>query len=413
MTDPNAPAIPYRDDKNYYKYDQYGQNPMKPLGPVGLIALKGAADLSAEINKALVDRRRDYLETSPYDEESPGFLRDDYHIPVNTFRFSSGEGKAVIESTIRGHDLYILCDPTNYSITYNLRGMQNHMSPDDHYQDLKRVILAASGKARRINVIMPYLYEGRQHRRNARESLDCANMLIELNNLGVSNFITFDAHDDRVANAVPTSGFENIPVTYQVLKTMMNTLTDYHFDPDNTMVVSPDEGAIYRTMYYASILGVPLGTFYKRRDYTVVKNGRNPIIAHEFLGDNVEGMDLLVIDDMISSGESMLDLARTLKERKARSIYCIATFGLFTDGLDAFNRAYEEGAINAVLCTNLIYRTPALLKAPWYVDVNMSKFVALMIDAMNHNASVSSLIDPTEKIRALLQKRTDRAGDTA
>ena len=279
------------------------------------------------------------------------------------------------------------------------------MSPDDHYQDLKRVILAASGKARRINVIMPYLYEGRQHRRNARESLDCANMLIELTNLGVSNFITFDAHDDRVANAAPTSGFENVPITYQVLKALFNKLPDFTITPEHTMVVSPDEGAIYRTMYYASILGLPLGTFYKRRDYTVMKNGRNPIVAHEFLGDSVEGKDLLVIDDMISSGESMIELSRKLKERGANKIFCIATFGLFTDGLEEFNKAHSDGVINNVLCTNLIYRSPELLAAPWYIDVNMAKFVALLIDAMNHNASISTLIDPTAKISALLEKR--------
>ncbi|NLC40773.1 MAG: ribose-phosphate pyrophosphokinase [Clostridiaceae bacterium] len=378
---------------------------MPALGPIGLIGLKGARDFSNLVNDYLVERRAEYLEAAPEEEESIGFLRDDYHIPVNTFRFSSGEGKAVIENTIRGHDLYLLCDVTNYTVTYNLRGIDNHMSPDDHYQDLKRVILAASGKARRINVIMPYLYEGRQHRRNARESLDCANMLIELTNLGVSNFITFDAHDDRVANAAPTSGFENVPITYQVLKALFKKLPDFTIAPEHTMVVSPDEGAIYRTMYYASILGLPLGTFYKRRDYTVMKNGRNPIIAHEFLGDSVEGKDLLVIDDMISSGESMIELSRKLKERGANKIFCIATFGLFTDGLEEFDKAYRDGVIHNVLCTNLIYRSPELLAAPWYIDVNMAKFVALLIDAMNHNASISTLIDPTTKINALLDKR--------
>ncbi|MDD2427765.1 MAG: ribose-phosphate pyrophosphokinase [Eubacteriales bacterium] len=400
-----------RNDKNYFKYDQYGNNPMPPLGPIGLIGLKGARDFSNLVNGYLVQRREEYLETAPEAEDSIGFMREDYHIPVNTFRFSSGEGKAVIENTIRGHDLYLLCDVTNYTATYNLRGIDNHMSPDDHYQDLKRVILAASGKARRINVIMPYLYEGRQHRRNARESLDCANMLIELTNLGVSNFITFDAHDDRVANAAPTSGFENVPITYQVLKALFNRLPDFTISPEDTMVVSPDEGAIYRSMYYSSMLGLPLGTFYKRRDYTVVKNGRNPIIAHEFLGDSVEGKDLLVIDDMISSGESMIELARKLKERGARKIFCIATFGLFTDGLQEFDRAYEDGVINNVLCTNLIYRSPELLAAPWYIDVNMAKFVALLIDAMNHNASISSLIDPTLKINALLENRRNAGCD--
>jgi len=277
------------------------------------------------------------------------------------------------------------------------------MSPDDHYQDLKRVILAASGKARRINVIMPYLYEGRQHRRNARESLDCAHMLVELDQLGVDNFITFDAHDDRVANATPTSGFENVPTTYQVLETIIRAYPDIHFLHDEMMMISPDEGAIYRAMYYASVLGIPLGTFYKRRDYTVIKNGRNPIIAHEFLGQPVDGRDVIIVDDMISSGESMLEIAKTLKASKARKIFCVATFGLFTDGLELFDKAYEEGIVDAVFCTNLIYRSPEVLAAPWYRDVSVSRFLALIIDALNHNASLSSLLDPTTKIRTLLR----------
>ena len=392
-----------RSDANYYTYDQYGNNPMTPIAPVALIALKGAVNFSLEVNNALISRRKDYLSGASPGKIAAGFMRDDFHVPVNTFRFSSGEGKAVIESTVRGHDLYILCDVTNYSVTYKMRGSYNRMSPDDHYQDLKRVILAASGKARRINVIMPYLYEGRQHRRNARESLDCAHMLIELDQLGVDNFITFDAHDDRVANATPTSGFENVPTTYQVLETMIRSFPDLRFIHDEMMMISPDEGAIYRAMYYASVLGIPLGTFYKRRDYTVIKNGRNPIIAHEFLGQPVDGRDVIIVDDMISSGESMLEIAKTLKASRARRIFCVATFGLFTDGLDAFNKAHEDGIIDAVFCTNLIYRTPELLAAPWYRDVSVSRFVALIIDALNHNASLSSLLDPTRKIRTLLR----------
>ncbi|HZK29324.1 MAG TPA: ribose-phosphate pyrophosphokinase [Clostridia bacterium] len=390
-------------DTNYYTYDQYGNNPMLPLAPVALVGLKGAKEFSCSVNHALVTPRKDYLTTAMPDQISAGFMRKDFHVPVNTFRFSTGEGKAVIERTIRGHDLYILCDVTNYSVTYKMRGEYNRMSPDDHYQDLKRVILAASGKARRINVIMPYLYEGRQHRRNARESLDCAHMLIELDQLGVSNFITFDAHDDRVANATPTAGFENVPTTYQVLETMIRAFPDMRFNHDEMMMISPDEGAIYRAMYYASVLGIPLGTFYKRRDYTVVKNGRNPIIAHEFLGQPVEDRDVIIVDDMISSGESMLEIAKTLKAKRARKIFCTATFGLFTDGLDEFNKAYEDGLIDAVFCTNLIYRSPELLAAPWYKDVSVSRFVALIIDALNHNASLSSLLDPTTKIRTLLR----------
>jgi len=403
MTPENMKKIYKGSDTNYYTYDQYGNNPMVPIGPVGLVALKGARDFSQEVNLALVTRRKDYLTEQMPDKISAGFLRDDFHVPVNTFRFSSGEGKAVIERTVRGHDLYILCDVTNYSVTYKMRGEYNRMSPDDHYQDLKRVILAASGKARRINVIMPYLYEGRQHSRNARESLDCAHMLMELDELGVDNFITFDAHDDRVANATPTSGFENVPTTYQVLETMVRSYPDLQLNHDNMMMISPDEGAIYRSMYYASILGIPLGTFYKRRDYTVVKNGRNPIVAHEFLGQPVEGRDVIIVDDMISSGESMLEIARKLKASQARKIFCVATFGLFTDGLEPFDKAYEEGMIDAVFCTNLIYRAPDLLAAPWYKDVSVSRFVALIIDALNHNASLSSLLDPTAKIRQLLR----------
>ncbi len=403
MTPQDEGRVTNRNESNYYKYDQYGDNPMVPLAPVGIIAMRGAEDLSNEINRALVDRRRAYLDEAEHEAFIPGFLREDFHIPVNTFRFSSGEGKAVIERTVRGHDLYIICDVTNYSVTYKMRGMQNMMSPDDHYQDLKRIILAASGKARRINVIMPYLYEGRQHRRNARESLDCAHMLEELDQLGIDNFITFDAHDDRVANAVPTSGFENVPTTYQVLERLIRAYPDIDFNKREMVMISPDEGAIFRTMYYASVLGLPLGTFYKRRDYTVVKNGRNPIIAHEFLGDSVEGRDVMIVDDMISSGESMLDIARTLKANHARRIFCAASFGLFTDGLAPFDKAYADGIIDAVFCTNLIYRSPDLLAAAWYKDVNASRFVALIIDALNHNASLSSLLDPTTKIRRLLQ----------
>lgn len=392
------------DDKNYYIYNQYGNNQMPPVGPVGIIPLLGSAAFTKKVNDYLLRRRGEYLDSRPeVADEYPGFLRNDYRIDVNNYRFSSGEGKGVIASTVRGHDVFIISDVVNHSITYRMYGYDNHMSPDDHYQDLKRVILAISGKARRINVIMPFLYESRQHKRNARESLDCAHMLEELYGLGVENIITFDAHDERVANAIPTSGFESIPAAYQIIKALVCTTPDLKIADGRLMVVSPDEGGITRAVYYASMLGVSLGTFYKRRDYTQVVNGRNPIIAHEFLGDNVEGMDILIVDDMISSGESMLDLARELKDRKANRIFAAVTFGLFTDGIANFQKAYEEGIINKVFATNLVYRQPELLAAPWFVDVNMSKFVGLLIDAINHDASLSSLIDPTEKIRTLLE----------
>ena len=314
-----------RDNRNYYRYDQYGDNPMPAHGSVGIISLTGAKEFGELVNKHLVKRRHEYLDHVSDDISNAGFLRDNYNIQADAIRFSTGEGKGVINQTIRGHDLYIICDVTNYSCTYKMRGLINHFSPDDHYQDLKRIILAASGKARRINVIMPFLYEGRQHRRNSRESLDCAYMLEDIFDLGISNFITFDAHDDRVANAVPTSSFESIPSTYQILKALIKSVPDIVINPESMMIVSPDEGAIQRSMYFASMLGLPLGTFYKRRDYSTVINGRNPIIAHEFLGDSVEGYDVLIVDDMISSGESLLDLAKSLKDKGAKRIFAAVT----------------------------------------------------------------------------------------
>ena len=395
------------DEKSYSRYNQYGDNPMAPVGPIGLIPLKGSVAFTEQVNYYLNKRRSEYQQEAIV-SKYPGFYRNDYRIGVDNARFSSGEGKAVVLNSVRGHDLFIVSDVMNYSCTYKMFGQDNRMSPDDHYQDLKRVILACSGKARRINVIMPFLYESRQHKRNSRESLDCAFALEELYNLGVANIITFDAHDERVSNAIPLSGFESLPATYQIIKEMYRQIPDLCFSNGKFMVISPDEGGISRAMYFASILGVPLGTFYKRRDYTKVVNGRNPIIAHEFLGDSVEGMDILIVDDMISSGDSMLDIAREMKDRGARNVYCAVTFGLFTEGIDHFSKAYEEGIINKVFATNLIYRRPELLEAPWFADVNLCKFVAVLIDAINHDSSLSNLINPTEKIKKLLREKGEK-----
>jgi len=392
------------DEKAYSRYNQYGDNPMAPVGPIGMIPLKGSVEFTNSVNFFLNKRRSEYQEHQLI-SKYPGFYRNDYTIDVDNTRFSSGEGKAVIAHSVRGHDLFIISDVMNFSCTYKMFGLENNMSPDDHYQDLKRVILACSGKARRINVIMPFLYESRQHKRNARESLDCAFALEEIYGLGVENIITFDAHDERVANAIPTSGFESLSAAYQIIKAMFRELPDLDLSEGKFMIVSPDEGGIMRAMYMASVLGVPLGTFYKRRDYTTVINGRNPIIAHEFLGDSVEGMDILVVDDMISSGDSILDIAQEMKDRGARNIYCAVTFALFTEGIENFAKAYDDGLLSKVFATNLIYRRPELLASPWFVDVNLSQFVALLIDAINHDASLSNLINPTEKIRLLLEKR--------
>lgn len=390
--------------QSYYLYDQYGANRMDPVGPIGIIALPSMKEFAEEVSTLLTDIRSQYTKNDPVLSEIPGFLRENYNIQAEFTRFLNGEGKCFLPETVKGHDVYLLVDVLNYSCTYNLHGKEKPLSPDEHYQDLKRTIQAISGKARRVNVIMPFIYEGRQHKRNDRESLDCAQMLAELESLGVQNFITFDVHDPRVSNAVPLLSFENIPCTYQIIKSLRKEIPHLSRKTENLMVVSPDEGGISRAMYYASLLGVPLATFYKRRDYTRIENGRNPIKAHEFLGDNVEGMDVLVVDDMISSGDSMLDIAKELKKRKARNIYCAATFGLFSNGLEHFHKAYEEGYLTKVFNTNLIYRTPELLQSPWFSEVKLNKFVALLIDAMNHDASISKLIAADYKLKLLLKQ---------
>lgn len=376
-----------------------------PAGPLGLIAMQGSSELGALIDGRILDRRREFVAENPQHISFPGFLRDSYLVPVSSIRFATGEGKAVINETVRGHDIFILTDVGNYSCKYKMYGVEHPMSPDDHFQDLKRVISAIGGKARRLSVIMPMLYESRQHKRNSRESLDCALSLKELESLGVDNILTFDAHDPRVQNAIPLIGFENLHPTYQIIKALIANEPELMIDRKSMLVVSPDEGGIERCMYYSSMLGLDLAMFYKRRDYTRVVNGRNPIVRHEFLGDSVEGKDVLIVDDIISSGESIIDIAREMKKRKAGKVYIAVSFALFTEGIGVFQEAWEQGVITRLFATNLTYRSPELKNAPWYVDVDISKFIALLIDALNHDQSISSLIDPSEKISRLMKQR--------
>ena len=375
-----------------------------PVGPLGIIAMKSSRELGELVDKHLIEYRKSIPQSCFENLSFPGYKRDSYLISAECPRFSSGEGKAVIKESIRGYDLYILCDVGNYSCKYKMFGMENSMSPDDHFQDIKRIISAIGGKARRVNVIMPLLYQGRQHKRVSRESLDCAVALRELEHLGVENILTFDAHDPRVQNAIPIKGFENIQPTYQIIKAMLAAVDDLEICKRKMMVVSPDEGGINRNIYYANILGLDLGMFYKRRDLSRVVNGKNPIIAHEFLGDSVEGKDVLIVDDIISSGESMLDIALELKKRKARRIFMAVTFALFTEGIEKFNEYHRKGIIDKVFSTNLTYRSDALRKASWYVEVDVSKFIALLIDTLNHDTSLTALLDPSAKIRELLDK---------
>lgn len=364
------------------------------VAPLGLIAMKGAEELGKKLNEYLVN----WAHKGGYDV-------DTFLIESECPRFSSGDGKGLIKSTVRGKDLFIIIDVGNYNVKYQMYDQQNAMSPDDHYQDLKRIIQAASGKAHRINVIMPILYGGRQHRRNYRESLDCACALQELYQMGVSNILTVDAHDSRVHNAIPLMGFDNMMPSYQVLKAMFQTIPHLKTTPDEFMVISPDEGALNRNMYYASMLGVPMGMFYKRRDYSKIINGHNPIVAHEYLGNSVEGKDVFIADDIISSGESMLDIAYALKERKARRVFCYATYGLFVNGLEKFDKANEDGYIDAVFSTNLTYRTDELLKREWFHEVDCSKYISYFIASLNHDVSIGNVIDPNAKIKALLDRR--------
>lgn len=375
-----------------------------PVGSLGIIALDGCTEMGNKVNDYIVKWRHEDGHAHKDDVVFHGYERDNYLIEANTPRFGSGEAKGIIKESVRGMDLYLMVDVCNYSLTYSLSGKTNHMSPDDHFQNLKRMIAAIGGKGRRINVIMPFLYESRQHKRSGRESLDCALALQELVRMGVDNIITFDAHDPRVQNAIPLSGFETVRPTYQFVKGLLRTYKDLQIDSDHMMVISPDEGATARAVYLANVLNLDMGMFYKRRDYTQIVNGHNPIVAHEFLGSSVEGKDVIILDDMISSGDSILDVAKQLKQRKAKRIFAAATFGLFTNGLAKFDQAYEEGMIDGILTTNLIYQTPELLERPYYINCDMSKYIALMIDTLNHDGSISSILSPNERIQNIVKK---------
>ncbi len=379
-----------------------------PVGPLGLVPLASCTNLSKKVDAYLSQWRNQNASESENEHTNTlvfaGYAKDSYIVKSKINRFGSGEAKGSFDESIRGMDLYLMVDVCNYSMTYSLYGKTNRMSPDDHYQDLKRIIAATTGKARRLNVIMPFLYESRQHRRTKRESMDCALALQELVNMGVDNIITFDAHDPRVQNAIPLKGFETIQPTYQFTKALLKNFPDLEVDAKHMMVISPDEGAMGRAIYFANMLGIDVGMFYKRRDYTKVVNGRNPIIAHEFLGSSVEGKDLIIIDDMISSGESVQDIAKELKSRKARRVFICSTFGLFTNGLATFDEYYEKGLIDAILTTNVVYQSPELLERPYYISVDMSKYIALIIDNLNHDVSISEFMTPTDRINKILEK---------
>ena len=382
-----------------------------PVGSLGIIPLEGCKSLGEKVDHYLVKWRT--IRESEHKESLAfaGYQRDSYIIQTKVPRFGTGEAKGVIMESVRGDDLYFLVDVANYSLTYSLCGHENHMSPDDHYQDLKRLIAAVGGKARRITVIMPFLYESRQHKRNSRESLDCALALQEMVKMGVDNIITFDAHDPRVQNAIPLNGFETVSPTYQFIKGLLNHVPDLTIDSDHMMIISPDEGGMGRAIYMANVMGLDMGMFYKRRDYTKVVDGRNPIVAHEFLGSSVEGKDVLIVDDMISSGESVLEVAAALKARKAKRIFVATTFGLFTGGLEIFDKAYEEGLIYRVLTTNLIYQRPELLEKPYYINCDMSKYIAYIIDTLNHDSSISDLLNPNDRIHNIIERYKNKELD--
>ncbi|MBP7223024.1 MAG: ribose-phosphate pyrophosphokinase [Sedimentibacter sp.] len=372
-----------------------------PFGRLSIIAMKGCEDIASRIDYYLKDWRQD----------ANGVIYSNGSGPIGTFllkaacpRFGTGEAKGVLYETVRGHDIFIISDVFNYGVNFNMYGTEVPMSPDDHYQDLKRIIAALNGKAKRITVIMPMLYEGRQHKRAARESLDCALALQELVNMGVENIISFDIHDPRVQNAIPLHGFEDFHPYYQMIKAFVRTVPEAIIDRDHMMIISPDEGAMTRCIYYSSVMELDLGMFYKRRDYTVVVNGKNPVLSHEFLGGNLEGKDVIIVDDMIASGDSLIDVAGKLKERSARNVYAFATFGLFTEGISKFDEAYRDGILSKVFTTNMIYRKPELFDKPWYAEVDMSKYIANIIDTLNYDNSLSELLDPVQKIEKLLKK---------
>ena len=375
-----------------------------PVGSLGIIPLEGCKSLGEKVDYFLVKWRAERESEHKDSLAFTGYQRDSYILDAKVPRFGSGEAKGVINQSVRGTDLYLLVDIANYSLTYSLCGHRNHMSPDDHYQDLKRIIAAVGGKARRITVIMPFLYESRQSKRSSRESLDCALALQEMVSMGVDNIITFDAHDPRVQNAIPLSGFETVQPVYQFIKGLLNNVKGLQIDSDHMMVISPDVGAMIRAIYMANVLGLDVGMYYKRKDYTRVINGRNPVVAHEFLGSSVEGKDMIIIDDMISSGDSVLEVAAELKARKAKHIFICSTFGLFTAGLDRFDKAYDKNTFDKILTTNLIYQPPELLEREWYIDCDLSKYIAYIIDTLNHDSSISDLLNPVERIHSIVAR---------